>query len=196
MAPQQRRYLRRMRKAPTEMERKLSWHLRHRLPVNGSHFRRQVQIGSYIADFACHRLKLVIEIDGGQHGARMTQDQNRTRRLAADGYRVLLFWNNDVLLNIDGVLTGILSALTTTPTPDHSPQGGGETRVRRGFPASDASLSPGPLSPNRRAALLPGFGAGQCDSRFWGPGHAARPDAARSRPAGDGEGLCPVGAGL
>jgi very-short-patch-repair endonuclease len=99
-----------MRKAPTEAERKLWWHLRHRLALNGSHFRRQVQIGPYIADFACHELKLVIEIDGGQHGAQTEKDEMRTRRLESEGYRVLRFWNNDVLANIDGVLAEIQSS--------------------------------------------------------------------------------------
>jgi len=128
MAPPQRAFARRMRREPTEAERKLWWHLRHRLPVAGSHFRTQVQIGPYLADFACHRSKLVVEIDGGQHAEATAQDAARTRRLEAEGYRVLRFWNNDVLSNIDGVLTEIHGALTTTPTPDPSPQGGGEKK--------------------------------------------------------------------
>ena len=126
MAPQQRVFARRMRQAPTGAERKLWWHLRHRLPLAGSHFRRQVQIGPSIADFACHRLKLVIEIDGSQHGSQVTKDEARTRRLESEGYRVLRFWNNEVLSNIEGVLTEIQNALAATPTPDPSPQGGGE----------------------------------------------------------------------
>jgi very-short-patch-repair endonuclease len=118
-----------MRKEPTEAEHKLWWHLRHRLPLGGTHFRRQVQIGPYIVDFACHHSKLVIEIDGGQHASEVIKDQKRTDRLQAEGYRVLRFWNNDVLSNIDGVLTAIHYALTTTPAPDPSPQGGGEKKV-------------------------------------------------------------------
>ena len=55
---------------PTDAERKLWWHLRHRLANAGTHFRRQVQIGRYIADFASHKAKLIIEVDGGQHGER------------------------------------------------------------------------------------------------------------------------------
>src|SRR5947207_15458990 len=110
MAPPQRAFARRMRKTPTEAERKLWWHLRHRLPMNGSHFRRQVQIGPYIADFVCHQLKLVIEIDGGQHGSQTKNDEARTRCLESEGYRVLRFWNNDVLSNVDGVLTEIQNA--------------------------------------------------------------------------------------
>ena len=120
-----------MRKAPTEAERKLWWHVRHRLPMSGSHFRRQVQIGAYIADFACHRCKLVIEVDGGQHAVQTAEDVSRSGLLEAEGYRVLRFWNNDVLSNIDCVLTETMSAITATPTPDPSPQRGGEKRARK-----------------------------------------------------------------
>ena len=114
-----------MRKIPTEAEKKLWWHLR-RLPVQGGHFRRQVQIGPYIADFVSHTSKLVIEIDGGQHNEHQSEDQVRSLRIQAEGYRVLRFWNNDVLANVEGVLIEILSAIAITPTPDPSPQGGGE----------------------------------------------------------------------
>jgi very-short-patch-repair endonuclease len=121
-------FARAMRKAPTEAEKKLWWHLRHRLPVSDTHFRRQVRLGRYIVDFASHRKKLVIEIDGGQHVEQAAADAERTRFLEAEGYRVVRFWNNEVLTNIDGVLEAIQSALATTPTPDPSPQGGGERR--------------------------------------------------------------------
>jgi very-short-patch-repair endonuclease len=125
MAPPQRKYARRMRRQPTEAERKLWWHLRHRLQLHGTHFRRQVQIGPYIVDFANHQVKLINEIDGGQH-ASQPADELRSQRLAAEGYGVLRFWNNEVLSNVDGVLTAIQAAITSTPTPDPSPQGGGE----------------------------------------------------------------------
>jgi very-short-patch-repair endonuclease len=104
-----------MRSAPTEAERKLWWYLRHRLPTRGTHFRRQVRIGRYIVDFACHARRLVIEVDGGQHGERSAADDGRTRILEANGYRVLRYWNNDVLSNIDGVLEDILSAINGDP---------------------------------------------------------------------------------
>jgi very-short-patch-repair endonuclease len=125
-APPQRELARQMRVAPTEAERKLWWHLRHRLPTPGTHFRRQVRIGRYIADFACHAHLLVVEVDGSQHGERSAADEERTKGIEAYGYRVLRYWNSDVLKNIDGVLEDILGAITTTPTPNPSPQGGGE----------------------------------------------------------------------
>src|SRR5918912_149244 len=103
-APPQRRLAREMRAAPTEAERKLWWHLRHRLPTPGSHFRRQVRIGRYIADFACHAHRLLLKIDGSQHGERPAADEVRTRGIEGHGYRVLRYWNNDVLRRIEGCL--------------------------------------------------------------------------------------------
>jgi very-short-patch-repair endonuclease len=81
-------------------------------------------IGPFIVDFASRKAKLVIELDGGQHDTQRAADDLRTRQIEARGYRVLRFWNHDVLGNLDGVLNEIQSALT--PTPDPSPQGGGE----------------------------------------------------------------------
>jgi adenine-specific DNA-methyltransferase len=125
IAPPQRTLARTMRTKPTDAERKLWWHLRHRLRAPDSHFRRQVQIGRYIADFVCHASKLVVEVDGGQHGQRTSADAMRTRFFESEGYRVLRFWNNDVLTNTDGVLEAISLALTTsTPTPNPSPPSG------------------------------------------------------------------------
>jgi very-short-patch-repair endonuclease len=114
-----------MRSAPTEAERKLWWHLRHRLVLPNSHFRRQVQLGRYIADFVCHHLKLVIELDGGQHATQTTTDAKRTSFLHSQGYRVLRFWNNDVMTNMDGVLELIQNSIlvTPTPTPPHKGEG-------------------------------------------------------------------------
>jgi hypothetical protein len=80
-------------------------------------------------DFACHATRIVIEVDGGQH-AGSAADEERTKVLEANGYRLLRYWNNDVLSNIDGVLEDILSAIATTPTPNPSPQGGGEHTER------------------------------------------------------------------
>ena len=114
-----------MRAEPTQAERKLWWNLRHRLATLGTHFRRQVRIGYYIVDFASHRLKLVIELDGGQHAERSMPDARRTKFLESEGYRILRFWNNDVMQNIDGVLEVIQSSIlaTPTPTPPHKGEG-------------------------------------------------------------------------
>jgi very-short-patch-repair endonuclease len=114
-----------MRSNPTEAERKLWWHLRHRLALPASHFRRQVRLGPYIVDFANHSLKTIIEIDGGQHAEKTVSDAKRTKFLESEGYRVLRFWNNEVLANIDGVLEVIQSTIlpTPTPTPPHKGEG-------------------------------------------------------------------------
>src|SRR5712692_1414153 len=91
VVPRTRVLAREMRTAPTDAEQKLWWHLRHRLPTPGTHFRRQVRIGRYIADFACHTKRIVVEVDGGQHGARSAVDEERARVLEANGYRVLRY---------------------------------------------------------------------------------------------------------
>jgi very-short-patch-repair endonuclease len=99
------------------------------MPVNGTHFRRQVPIGPYVADFCCLRANLILEVDGNQHGydQHVVYDARRTAYLMSQGFRVLRFSNRDVLTAIDSVLEIILVELgTTTPTPNPSPQGGGE----------------------------------------------------------------------
>jgi very-short-patch-repair endonuclease len=117
-----------LRRDATEAEKKLWQHLRQP-PFNEHHFRRQATIGAYFADFASHHAKIVIEVDGGQHSGSAS-DEVRTRYLEANGYRVLRFWNNEVLANISGVLSTIDTAVNADrpPTPDPSPPqaGGGE----------------------------------------------------------------------
>jgi very-short-patch-repair endonuclease len=102
-----------MRHEPTDAERVLWQHLRH-LTVAGSHF-RQATIGPYFADFACHAAGMVIELDGGQHNEAdgIARDAKRTADLESRGYRVLRFWNNDILSNLDGVAEVIAAALST-----------------------------------------------------------------------------------
>jgi very-short-patch-repair endonuclease len=129
MEDRQRQYARRMRAQPTDAERVLWQRLRHDIALTGSHFRRQALIGPFIVDFASRRAKLVVEVDGGQHDTQRNADDARTRYFEARGYRVLRFWNHEVLCNLDGVLSVIQSVLT--PTPDPSPQGGGEQERQR-----------------------------------------------------------------
>jgi very-short-patch-repair endonuclease len=126
-----------LRRRATEPEQRLWWHLRHHLPLDGTHFRRQVPIGPYIADFCCLKAKLIIEVDGDHHGydENLAKDAKRTEYLASQGYSVLRFSNREVMTEMDGVLEAIYAHLTATPTPNPSPQGGGE---RSG--ASDAML--------------------------------------------------------
>jgi very-short-patch-repair endonuclease len=106
----------------------------HRL--NGLSFRRQTPIGRFIVDFICHDCRLIVEVDGGQH-AESSKDVERDRWLASKGYRVLRFWNTDVLKNRNAVLEMIVtSAREATPLPNPPPQGGREQAGTRGESAS------------------------------------------------------------
>jgi len=128
MADRHREFAGRMRAQPTDAEHVLWQRLRHDISLTGSHFRRQALVGQFIVDFASRRAKLVIELDGGQHDWQQASDALRTRQIEAAGYSILRFWNNDVLGKLEGVLSEIQRALP--PTPDPSPQGGGEPRQR------------------------------------------------------------------
>ena len=94
----------------TEAEKKLWFRLRLS-QIGGHYFRRQVSIGNYAVDFACLKKKLIVEVDGGQHSWRKAEDDARTAELEARGYRVIRFWNNEVLENTDGVLLVIARTL-------------------------------------------------------------------------------------
>jgi len=98
-----------LRREATEAERRL-WS-RLQAKQLGVQFTRQFPIGPYIADFACRKARLVVECDGGQH-VDNEADDIRTKAIEAHGYRVIRFWNNDVLANTDGVVTAILHELT------------------------------------------------------------------------------------
>ncbi len=99
-----------LRRNATEVEARLWQRLRAR-QIEGAKFVRQFAIGSYVADFACRSARLVIELDGGQHGERTEEDAERTRVIEAHGYTVVRFWNNDVVENIAGVLEAIRAEL-------------------------------------------------------------------------------------
>lgn len=105
-----------LRANPTDAERLLWSRLRGKR-LGPLRFRRQQAIGPYIADFFCPSARLVIELDGGQHGTKdgVLHDEARTRFLHARGYRVLRFWNGDVLRNLDGIVAVILAAAGPLP---------------------------------------------------------------------------------
>ncbi|NJD89768.1 MAG: endonuclease domain-containing protein, partial [Betaproteobacteria bacterium] len=109
-------FARSLRRAPTEAENRLWYYLRDRR-LSGAKFRRQVPIGPYVVDFLCVTASLIVEADGGQHSERAGYDEERTRYLEARGYRVVRFWNNDVIGNIEGVMQAIAMALTPDPSP-------------------------------------------------------------------------------
>ena len=93
---------RRLRRNATEVETRLWRVLRESFPLY--RFRRQHPVGPYVVDFACPAHKLAIEIDGGQHALQLQEDAARTADIAHRGYRIVRFWNNEVLENLDGVL--------------------------------------------------------------------------------------------
>ena len=103
------RIARRLRANQTDAETVLWNGIRNR-QIDGQKFARQVPIGRYICDFVCQEKQIVIEVDGGQH-SESVEDAVRDRYLIAEGYRVLRFWNNDVLGNLEGVLMTIQTEL-------------------------------------------------------------------------------------
>ncbi|MDC9823128.1 endonuclease domain-containing protein [Devosia sp. ZB163] len=120
-----------LRENSTDAERKLWYRLRDR-QLLGCKFVRQQPVGSYVVDFACRERDLIVELDGGQHGTAdgVLADAGRTEVLSQHGYRVVRFWNSDVLTNIDGVLQVIADRLEKAPSPglrfaksDLSPKG-------------------------------------------------------------------------
>lgn len=119
---------RQLRHAQTDAEKLLWKHLRKK-QENGHRFRRQHPVDSYIADFACIKAGLIVEVDGGQHA-----DQH-ARYLETRGFRVLRFWNNEVLQNIEGVMYQIRVALKepANPHPSLPPRMG----MEGGFGSSD-----------------------------------------------------------
>jgi very-short-patch-repair endonuclease len=112
----------RLRANATGAEIALWRHLKS-LETQGTHFRRQVPIGPYVADFACMAARVVIELDGSHHGDAPTKarDEQRTLWLESEGYRVIRFWNNDLVENLDGVLETIHAALYGSRDADSLP---------------------------------------------------------------------------
>ncbi|HDG1686012.1 TPA: endonuclease domain-containing protein [Kluyvera cryocrescens] len=115
-------FARQLRRQLTPQERRLWYLLRDRRFARFK-FRRQLPVGPYILDFVCCRVRLAIELDGGQHDARAGYDARRTAWLALQGWRGLRFWNNELMENEDAVLGTILEALVlSVPSPRPSPR--------------------------------------------------------------------------
>jgi len=94
--------------------------------MKGYKFRRQLPIGRYIADFVCHEARLIVEVEGGQHDRSSPQEAERDGFLQIEGYRILRFWNNEVLASLDGVHQAIVGELRRiTPTQTLPLEGGG-----------------------------------------------------------------------
>ncbi len=108
-----------LRKAMTDAEQ-LLWRMLRREQL-GAKFRKQHPVGKYITDFACLEPKLIVELDGGQHAEENAREKDsvRTQFLEAQGFKVLRFWNNDVLQNIEGTVVSIYEALYTKDSSEH-----------------------------------------------------------------------------
>ena len=109
-----------LRRDMTDAERKL-WTILRDGSIDGFAFRRQVPIGPFIADFVCQKAKLIVEVDGGQHGLDSVREVARTEFLEREGYQVLRFWNNEVLSNLEGVHMVISAALGGSSPPPNPP---------------------------------------------------------------------------
>ena len=120
------------------------WRILRNRQFERTKFRRQVPIGPYVADFVCFEARLIVEADGGQH-ADSASDAERDAWFAAQGFRTLRFWNNDILKNPEGVAVAIASAL-----PEKAPL----TRPLRGhpLPQGERGSAPAPANDNTSKA--------------------------------------------
>ena len=121
-----------LRKRMTSAERQLWRELRALgSDLDGTHFRRQVPVGPYVADFCCLGKRLIIEVDGEIHQTAefVARDKRRDSYLRNEGFRVLRFSNREVSVSMGSVIKTIeVAFVATTPTPSPSPQGGGDRR--------------------------------------------------------------------
>jgi len=120
LSPATKQNSRRLRRDMTDAERRLWEHLRKH-QIEGCKFRRQHPIGRYVLDFVCLEARLVIEVDGRQHGERVKEDRLRTKWLEAHGFRVVRFWNHEVLNNLEEVKAVIWRALSPGAQPPSQP---------------------------------------------------------------------------
>jgi very-short-patch-repair endonuclease len=104
-----------LRKQATNTEWSLWFHLQAK-QLEGLKFRRQQPIGKYVVDFVCFEKKIIIEVDGGQHSEN-DYDKERDEWLKKEGFKVLRFWDNEVLSNMAGVLEVIRSHCLKSPSP-------------------------------------------------------------------------------
>ena len=129
---------RRLRSNLTDAESCLWKRLRSR-QLLGIRFRRQAPIGKYVVDFISYEANLIIELDGGQHALQQAYDERRTAWLESQGFRVLRFWNHDVLQKMDAVLE-VVCGLLTPPTLSLPHKGGGHPSLCAGVNLGDATV--------------------------------------------------------
>jgi very-short-patch-repair endonuclease len=121
MAVRTKAFARALRQGMTDAEQRLWWGLRKR-NVEGFKFRRQCPIGSYVADFCCLEAKLIVEVDGSQHAELQREhDERRTAWLESQGFKIIRFWNWDVLDNPDHACEVVLAAAKGRVSEDAKP---------------------------------------------------------------------------
>ncbi|WP_343122566.1 endonuclease domain-containing protein [Arenimonas oryziterrae] len=136
--PQSPQRERELRRSQTDAEARFWFHVRDRR-LAGAKFRRQHAIGPFIVDFVCIEYALIVELDGSQHIEQCAYDERRSEFLRRRGYRVLRFWNDDVLLRMEIVLECVLVALTpalSCALPSVVPQAGEGVHCRSKIPFS------------------------------------------------------------
>jgi adenine-specific DNA-methyltransferase len=111
-------HARRLRREATDAEQRIWLSVRDRR-LGGFKFRRQATVGPFVVDFLCAERGLIVEIDGGQHDQAV--DASRTAFMEARGYRVVRYWNNDVMQNLEGVLETLLAIVSASPAARPSP---------------------------------------------------------------------------
>ncbi len=111
---------RQLRRDSTDAEQAL-WRLLRNRQLEQHKFRRQQPIGPYVVDFVCKDQRLVVEVDGGQHQSQSQADDDRSQYLKSQGYRVMRFWNHEVLSDIESVAEAILTELQTSEGPSPQP---------------------------------------------------------------------------
>jgi len=109
--------------------------------MQGLKFRRQQPIDNYIVDFVCFENRIIIEVDGGQHAAENNKDIERDTYLQRNGFKVLRFWNNEVLRNIDGVLEVIRENCLSPPPLNPLPSREGKNTQRKRLLIKDAKVT-------------------------------------------------------
>jgi len=117
-----------LRSSQTDAEKKL-WHCLRDKRLGGIKFKRQQPLGPYIVDFCSFESKVIIELDGGQHAKEAEKEAKRTRYLSERGYKVIRFWDNEVLSSVEAVQEVLLEKLIESPSPWPSPfKGEGNVR--------------------------------------------------------------------
>ncbi len=117
-----------LRKRLTNTER-LLWSRLRAKQIEGCKFRRQTPIGKYIVGFVCHEQRVIVEVDGGQHSENEEEDKTRDKWLGEQGYKILRFWNNEVLTNMEGVLEAIRNSCKSRPPFNPLPSREGKATI-------------------------------------------------------------------